>query len=60
MTKIISAEDLTLHEVKTKFNLQQVDAEAFFSEWQESLPEIKAEEKEWCDRIKTVGRMMTD
>ncbi|MEM9540006.1 MAG: type I restriction endonuclease [Cyanobacteria bacterium P01_E01_bin.42] len=52
MAKTISASDLTLHEVKTKFNLRQVDDESFFSEWQEALLEIKPEEKEWCDRIK--------
>ena len=52
MTKTISASELTLQEIKIKFNLRQAEEEAFFSEWKDGLPEIKAEEQEWCDRIK--------
>lgn len=39
MVQVIPASELTLHEVKTKFGLQQAEDEQFFSEWQD-LPEL--------------------
>ena len=36
---------LDLDEVKTKFGLQQVEDELFFSEWQESLSELADSDK---------------
>ncbi|MEQ8960122.1 MAG: type I restriction enzyme HsdR N-terminal domain-containing protein [Coleofasciculus sp. C2-GNP5-27] len=43
---------LTLHDVKAKFNLQQVEDEQFFPEWQDDLPQATDAEKQWLDRIK--------
>ena len=52
MVQLISAIELTLHEVETKFHLQQAEEEKFFSEWQENLPEISEEEKQYLDQVK--------
>ncbi len=43
---------LTLHDVKAKFNLQRVEDEQFFPEWQDDLPQATDAEKQWLDRIK--------
>ena len=52
MVQVIQATELTLHDVKEKFNLQQVDDELFFQEWQGDLPSVTDAEKEWLDRVK--------
>ena len=52
MVQVIQASELTLHDVKEKFNLQQVDDELFFQEWQSGLPSMTDSEKEWLDRVK--------
>lgn len=52
MVQIIQASDLSLHEVKERFNLQQVWDDQFFWEWQGELPEINDYERHWLDRIK--------
>ncbi|MFP4102992.1 restriction endonuclease subunit R [Coleofasciculus sp.] len=52
MAQVIQASELTLHDVKEKFNLQQVDDEQFFREWQDNLPEVTDGEKQWLDRVK--------
>lgn len=52
MVQAIQASELTLHEVKTKFGLQQAEDEQFFSEWQESLPELADSDKRSLDQVK--------
>ncbi len=52
MVQVISASELTLNEVETKFHLQQTEDEQFFSEWQENLPEISEQEKQSLDQVK--------
>lgn len=52
MVQVISANELTLNEVETKFHLQQAEEETFFSEWQENIPEIANEEKQYLDQVK--------
>jgi hypothetical protein len=52
MVQVIQATELTLHDVEEKFNLQQVDDEQFFQEWQGDLPSVTDAEKEWLDRVK--------
>lgn len=52
MVQVIAASELTLNEVETKFRLQQAEAESFFSEWQENLPEISQEERQYLDQVK--------
>jgi hypothetical protein len=52
MAQTIQASELTLHDVKEKFNLQQVEDEQFFREWETDLPELTDAEKQWLDRVK--------
>lgn len=52
MTQIIAARKVKLHDLETKFGLEWVSDEAFFSEWSEALPEITASERTALDRIK--------
>ncbi|GAB4192355.1 MAG: hypothetical protein Fur006_36630 [Coleofasciculaceae cyanobacterium] len=60
MVQIIQASDLTLHDVKEKFNLQLVDDEQFFREWQDDLPEVTDAEKQWLDRVKADFLSLTE
>ncbi|MEQ9483989.1 restriction endonuclease subunit R [Coleofasciculus sp. F4-SAH-05] len=52
MAQVIQASELTLHDVENKFNLQQVEDEQFFGEWQGKLPELTTDQKEWLDQVK--------
>jgi predicted type IV restriction endonuclease len=52
MLQTIQASDLNLHDVETKFGLQEVWDEQFFREWQENLPELTEPEKRSLDQIK--------
>ena len=52
MVQVIPASELTLHEIKTKFGLQQVEDELFFSEWQENLSELADSDKRSLDLVK--------
>lgn len=52
MAQTIAARKVKLHDLKTKFGLQQVHDDAFFTEWQHDLPELTASEQRSLDRIK--------
>ncbi|MEM9272428.1 MAG: restriction endonuclease subunit R [Cyanobacteria bacterium P01_F01_bin.143] len=52
MVQVISASELTLNEVETKFNLQPTEDEQFFPEWHTNLPEISNQEKKSLDQVK--------
>ncbi|MGK7894451.1 MAG: type I restriction endonuclease [Xenococcus sp. (in: cyanobacteria)] len=52
MVQVISASELTLNEVETKFKLQQTEDEQFFTEWQTNLSEISLQEKQSLDQVK--------
>ena len=52
MVQVISANELTLSEVETKFNLQQTEDEQFFSEWQANVPELSEAEKQSLNQVK--------
>ncbi len=52
MTQAIAARKIKLHDLKTKFGLQQVQEETFFPEWQNDLPELSSAEQQVLDRIK--------
>ncbi|MDJ0898558.1 MAG: hypothetical protein QNJ55_07085 [Xenococcus sp. MO_188.B8] len=52
MTQAIAARKIKLHDLKTKFGLQQIQQEAFFREWQNDLPELSSAEQQILDRIK--------
>lgn len=53
MVQIISAQDVILHNLRTKFNLQYSEDNLFFREWQDNLPEVSKSEKQALERIKT-------
>lgn len=52
MTQTSQASTLSLHDVKEKFNLQEVQDQQFFQEWQDGLPEPTDAEKSWLDLVK--------
>ncbi|NJM58673.1 MAG: restriction endonuclease subunit R [Synechococcales cyanobacterium RU_4_20] len=52
MIKVLAARDLTLHEVKQKFNLQFVEDPAFFPEWQVPEPSLSIHERWLLDKAK--------
>lgn len=52
MVQTIPAKDISLSELRRIFNLQRVEDEQFFREWQDNLPEITEMEKQKLDRVK--------
>jgi hypothetical protein len=52
MVQAIQAKSITLQELREKFDLQLVEDEGFFREWQDNLPEIPEVEKQRLDRVK--------
>ena len=45
MTQTIAARKIKLHDLKTRFGLQQVQGDSFFLEWTEDLPEVSEAER---------------
>ncbi len=52
MAQTIAARTVRLHDLKTKFRLQQVEDESFFREWVEDRPELTDLERQVLDRVK--------
>lgn len=52
MSETITATNLTLYDIETKFNLQLSEDEQFFREWLDDLPEITDLEKHGLDKLK--------
>ena len=52
MTNTIPAENITLEQLISLFGLELVEAENFFLEWQDNLPDITEQEKELLNQIK--------
>lgn len=46
MAQTLAAENITLEQLILLYGLELVDAEEFFREWQENLPELTDTEKE--------------
>jgi len=40
MTEAIAASPVKLHDLKSKFGLERIEDDSFFSEWLESLPDL--------------------
>ena len=51
MGNSVSAKDVTLYDLETKFNLQLNRDNQFFTEWQTDLPEIMPQEKQFLDLV---------
>ena len=52
MFETITATNLTLHDIETKFNLQFSEDEQFFREWLDDLPIINDLERQGLDKLK--------
>ncbi|MFB2837812.1 restriction endonuclease subunit R [Floridanema evergladense] len=52
MVQTFSAKDISLEELERFFNLQLVEDEDFFREWQDDLPEITDLQKQLLDQVK--------
>ncbi len=52
MVQVIQVSDLSLHEVKERFQLQQSWDDRFFPEWQQTLPDLADREQLRLDQIK--------
>ncbi len=52
MVQTISATSITLHDLESKFQLELIEDESFFTEWRDNLPEITDLEKQQLDRVK--------
>ena len=53
MVQILQAKEVTLRDLINRFELQFVEDEKFFWEWQENLGTISNQEQELLDKIKT-------
>ena len=53
MVQVLQAREVTLRDLINHFELQFVEDERFFGEWQENLGTISNQEKELLDKIKT-------
>lgn len=56
MVETIQAHNVTLHDLRIKFNIQLVADDQFFREWQDNLPGITDAEKQRLDRAKASYR----
>ncbi len=53
MLQTLRASDLTLHQVEAQFGLREASEQSFFSEWQEGLAPLSADEIRSLDQLKT-------
>lgn len=60
MVQTIQATDITLHDLRSKFNLSQTEDDQFFREWQNDLPEVSEEELRSLDRVKSNYRNLIE
>ncbi|MBR8828317.1 MAG: restriction endonuclease subunit R [Gomphosphaeria aponina SAG 52.96 = DSM 107014] len=52
MVQTMQGKEINLDELATRFEVQLVEDEEFFREWQDELPEINEAEKQRLDRVK--------
>lgn len=50
---MIQAKDVTLRDLTLQFGLQFTEDEQFFREWQDNLPEITDNQKQFLDKVRT-------
>jgi hypothetical protein len=53
MVEIIPVRTLELHEVESRFELQQILDPAFFPEWQGLTPQLSEADRYWLDKAKS-------
>lgn len=52
MTEVLFARNLSLSEVKERFQLQAIADPTWFSEWQTDLPKLSTPERQWLDQLR--------
>ncbi|NES46273.1 MAG: restriction endonuclease subunit R, partial [Moorea sp. SIO2C4] len=52
MVKTIPVTELSLHDVKVKFDLTPAEDDEFFREWQDELPELTDTERQSLEQVK--------
>jgi hypothetical protein len=60
MARSILETEISLHELRTKFNLSPTENEQFFREWQDSIPELGEAELRSLDRVKSNYRNLIE
>lgn len=60
MAQTILATEISLHKLRTKFNLSQTEDEQFFREWQDRIPEMNEAELRSLDRVKSNYRNLIE
>ncbi|NCS51212.1 MAG: restriction endonuclease subunit R, partial [Microcystis aeruginosa G13-05] len=53
MVQVLQAKEVTLRDLINHFQLEFIEDEHFFEEWQEDIEAISDQEKELLDKIKT-------
>lgn len=52
MPQTIQAKDVTLRDLTIQFGLQLTEDEQFFREWQDDLPEVTDDQKQFLDKVR--------
>ncbi|MDJ0729279.1 MAG: restriction endonuclease subunit R [Crocosphaera sp.] len=60
MVQTIQAEQLQLHDLKSKFGLEYRDSPDLFTEWRDNLPELREQEKLNLDEVKLEFRHLLE
>ncbi|MEG4071966.1 restriction endonuclease subunit R [Microcoleus sp. Pol14C2] len=60
MVQTIQARNVTMYDLRTKFEIELVEDDQFFREWQDNLPEISEAEKQRLDRVKASYRNLLE
>jgi hypothetical protein len=60
MVQTIQARNVTMYDLRTKFEIELVEDDQFFARWQDNLPEISEAEKQRLDRVKASYRNLLE
>jgi hypothetical protein len=60
MVQTIHARNVAMYDLRTKFEIELVEDDQFFREWQDDLPEISETEKQRLDRVKASYRNLLE
>ena len=52
MAQTLQAKDVTLRGLTVQFGLQLIEDEQFFREWQDNLPEVTDDQKQFLDKVR--------
>ena len=60
MVQTIQPRNVTMYDLRTKFEIELVEDDQFFREWEDNLPEISEAEKQRLDRVKASYRNLLE